>query len=292
MVKFQSLLGGRKIEVANHSRETHVYLATVVGIDYITGRVEVTNGLGRQYAFVLRQKGGPNGGYITMPNVGDTGVVIPLHGDSSSLVWLGNIDSVQASERTYIDANLDTLADLTHRDYYRHETGSYHALNALGSFILKMFGKAATEQSPAGLSAQITLDNLGNLNITQYNLSNQSLKQWSFVVSPAGSFTLTVYQNDGMTSALQIQSDNLGNTTINSAIQTAINGGQALAFSSALSTLKSQLNDVVAKVNAMTYPVAVTTGPGAGSTGIAGPTLTPITEPPISPIGTEKTIAG
>lgn len=301
-------------------------IVTVKSVDNLNAQVDVFNSNGPRTARVLKKKtSGTRAGSIDMPNIGDVGVILPLNGDAQSTVWLGGLNTVETRNTLELDENYVSVDELAHRAYWKHETTTFWLLNKLGSFLAKFRKKAATEDDASKKSLDISLTNAGVLQVTHYR--GEEKQSYKFSADQAGNLSLTLYKDDGATEALSLLVDKDGNVTQANAkdlsltiqgketikvtgdfsVETGasthqvtgnhsmttsgtatINGGQELAFKSALDSLKSQLDDFVVKFNMHTH----SHNPGPGAATPTGSPYVPVIEPPIAPTGTMKTKAG
>jgi hypothetical protein len=171
--------------------------ARVVSIDYAGARVEVVNSNGSAWARVTKAKSsGRLAGDVEMPNVGDTGVVSPLNGDSKSLVWLGSLNTIEKKNALETDGTFfKKVEDLVHAIFKKHETGSYWLLNKLGKLTSMLYRKAATESDKSKKHIGIVVNNDGSVTLTHYRGDNER-KGTEFVLGKDGSFSLVLYNTD------------------------------------------------------------------------------------------------
>lgn len=196
--RYQASLGGSPQEVPAWLLEAlrgvgpqHV---TVRDVDYVGARVQVYNSNGLRWARVLKTKtSGTLAGEIDMPNVGDLGIVVGTNGDEKAPVWLGSLNSIETERTLEKDENFTSAADLIHRSYKKHETGSFRLLDKLGNFFARFMKKAATEADPAKKNLDVRINKDGTIAITQYKADGLAIAL-SVDVRADGSL---IVENDG-----------------------------------------------------------------------------------------------
>ncbi len=305
--RFQASLGGRPQSfptwLLDSLRGSSAQIVSVQSVDYARATVSVYNSNGPRVARVLKSKSSKNAaGHIDLPNVGDVGVILPVNGDAKSAIWIGSLNTVEFANSLEKDENFTSVSDLTHRAYWKHETGTFWLLDRLGAFMAKFKKKAATEDSPAKKNLDIVLSNLGVLQVTHYRGDDKAGYQFS--ADQAGNITVTLFKADGTTPAVTFQADESGNATythagdmtVNADGDTTINGGEEVAFKSALEALKAQVDQLAADHNAhkiiYTAHAHTSAAPGNPTSPSLVPDVTPVVLSPISPTGTLKTKVG
>ncbi|NIM22478.1 MAG: hypothetical protein GTN64_08720, partial [Candidatus Latescibacteria bacterium] len=251
-------------------------IVTVRSVDYEHALIHVYNSNGPRVARMLKPKAsGTTAGSINLPNVDEIGVIIPLNGDAKSCAWIGSLNSIETSRTLERDENYVSTEDLVHRVYHKHESGTFSILDRLGKFIASFKKKAAEESDEPKKNVDVSLTNDGILNVKHYRGDDKVSVEFSSNQDGAVSFTL--FKDDGTTPAVTVSSDKDGNVTktvegdlqetikgdeaveiskgltVNTQNDAVINGGQELAFKSALESLKSQLDEFKTLYNLHTH---------------------------------------
>lgn len=201
--RFQASLGGTPQEhpawLLEALRGVGPQIVVVKDVDYLGARVQVFNSNGLRWARVLKTKtSGTLAGQIDMPNVDDIGLIVGTNGDEKAPVWLGGLNTIETDRTLEKDENFTSVADLRHRRYLKHETGSYSLLDKLGNFAARFFKKAAAETDPAKKNLDIRVNKDGTLSITHYKADGDATAL-SLSVSADGSLSV---ENDGHQVAL------------------------------------------------------------------------------------------
>ncbi len=196
--RYQASLGGTPQEVPawllEALRGVGPQQVVVRDVDYVGARVQVYNSNGLRWARVLKTKtSGTLAGDIDMPNVNDLGLIVGTNGDEKAPVWLGALNSIETDNTLEKDANFTTPANLIHRRYNKHETGSFSMLDKLGNWFTRFMKKAATEADPAKKNLDIRVNKDGTIAITQYKADGAAIAL-SLDVRADGSL---IVENDG-----------------------------------------------------------------------------------------------
>lgn len=196
--RYQASLGGKP--QLHHGwllqalRGTGAQQVVVQDVDYIGGRVKVYNSNGARWALVLKSKSSKKAaGAIDMPNVGDNGLVIGSNGDEKSPIWLGSLNNDDPDTTLEKDDNFVSVADMVHRAYWKHETGTFRLLDKLGNFFARFMKKDATEADPAKKNLDIKVNKDGTISLTQYKADGAAIAL-SLDVRADGSL---IVENDG-----------------------------------------------------------------------------------------------
>jgi hypothetical protein len=201
--------------------------ACVKSVDYGGSRVEVCNSNGTFWVRVGQRKISGSvvidptttppttvmAGKSEMPNVNDWGVVIPVNGDIKSGVWLCSVNSVEPTENLVNDSNYPgSAAKLVHRDYEKHETGSFSMLDMLGNLLMSWFKKATKETDTALQNLIISL-NAGVLTLTHFR-GIPSTRGLVVTSDQSGNLNIQNFQAGGLTLASSISIDSGGGFTL------------------------------------------------------------------------------
>lgn len=273
-------------------------IATVAAVDYGNARVQVSNSSGTRWAYVMKGKtSNVLAGEIDLPNVGDVGVIVGLNGDTSSVAWLGSLNVVNLSRTLEHDSNFVSAADLVHRLYRKHESQSFWWLKKLGDFMLSFMKKATLETDTPQPNLSVSLQG-GVVVVTHYRGANKT--SFTFTADQAGNYGFKLYEDDGVTVAYQTSSDKNGNVAVaskgtyglTSVGLAQINGGQFVAYTSALAQLKAQHDALAVAFNAQIAHTHISAVPG-NPTGAPSPVEVAVPSLPLTtPIGTSKTKVG
>jgi hypothetical protein len=179
-MRHQASLGGAPQDVPawllSALRAAGPQQVVVRDVDYVGARVQVYNSNGLRWARVLKTKtSGVAAGEIDMPNVNDIGLVVGTNGDEKSPVWLGGLDSIEPSNTLEKDEQFTSNADLVHRYYRKHETGSFTLLDKIGNFMSRLMKRETDETSPAKKNIDLQVGNDGTITITQYKADGASV---------------------------------------------------------------------------------------------------------------------
>lgn len=196
--RFQASLGGKADNtpqwVIDALRARTPEIVHVESVDYIGHRVLVKNGNGTLWAYVLkRNTSGKVSGESRLPNVNDIGVIVYLNGDPKSAAWIGSINSVEVRDTIEKDENFISADELVHRDYKKHETGSYWLLDKLGNYFISLFKKAAKEKDVAKKNIDLAVSKDGVVTFTHYRGENK--KNFVFKTDQTGAFVIKNYQD-------------------------------------------------------------------------------------------------
>lgn len=204
--RYQSNLGASSESFAP---SVGAQLVRVIQVDSTRGRVQVSNSNGTRWAWIGKTKAsGTLAGRISNPNPTDWGVVIPVNGDGKSWVWICSVNVVDPTLNLEEDSNFTTPVELVHRDYEKHETGSFKLLDKLGNFVLSLFKKATNEASVAMKNVTVQVSNAGVVTITHFRGNN--LPSVVLTSDQIGTMTIKNMMDDGETIAFSITADKLG----------------------------------------------------------------------------------
>lgn len=185
-------------------------MVQVMSVDYSTSRLEVYNSNGTRWVRVIfRKTSGVISGDNNMPNVGDWGVILPVNGDAKSAVWIGSVNVEDITHNLVNDSNAPpTPSGLIHRDYSKHETGSFRLLDKLGNLLISWYKKATQETDRALQNLTVSLDG-GVLTITHYR-GDPSVKGMVIESDQNGNVNLQNFNPAGTLLASSVTIDNGG----------------------------------------------------------------------------------